>query len=146
MPQDTAAVMTTFAISTVVHWLNITVLWNMSGGVRGKTKTTLNPEDAKAFNANLVQEDPAEVQRVLRAHRNTTDNTLPFLFVALVFVMAGPSALEAYIFLYGFLAARVLYSVCYLKGLQPWRTIFYGISVLLAAGTAIDTIRLVLAK
>lgn len=138
--------MTTFAITTVVHWLNITVLWNMSGGVRGKTKTTLNPEDATAFKANLVESDPAEVQRVLRAHRNTTDNTLPFLFVALVFCMAQPSALEAYIFLYGFLAARVLYSVCYLKGIQPWRTIMYGISVLLAAGTAIDALRLVLMK
>jgi len=146
VPQDSAAVMTTFAISTVVHWLNITVLWNMSGGVRGKTKTTLNPEDARQFKTNLVESEPAEVARVLRAHRNTADNTLPFLFVALVFVMAGPSALEAYIFLYGFMAARVLYSVCYLKGVQPWRTIFYGISVLLAAGTAIDALRLVLSK
>lgn len=138
--------MTTFAISTVVHWLNITVLWNMSGGVRGKTKTTLNPEDAQQFKTNLVESEPAEVARVLRAHRNTADNTLPFLFVALVFVMAGPSALEAYILLYGFMAARVLYSVCYLKGVQPWRTIFYGISVLFAAGTAIDALRLVLSK
>jgi uncharacterized MAPEG superfamily protein len=146
VPQDSAAVMTTFAISTVVHWLNITVLWNMSGGVRSKTKTTLNPEDALQFKTNLVEAEPAEVARVLRAHRNTADNTLPFLFVALVFVMAGPSALEGYIFLYGFMAARVLYSVCYLKGLQPWRSIFYGVSVLLAAGTAIDALRLVLSR
>lgn len=148
MPQDPAvvsSVMTTFAITTVVHWLNITVLWNMSGAVRGKTKTTLNPEDAAAFKSDLVATEPEAVARVLRAHRNTTDNTLPFLFVALVLVMAGPSALEAQILLYGFMAARVLYSVCYLGGVQPWRSLMYGLSVLFALATAIDALRLVLA-
>lgn len=146
MSQDSAVVMTTFAISTVVHWLNITVLWNMSGAVRSKTKTTFNPEDARRFGTTVSATEPEEVARVLRAHRNTVDNTLPFLAVALVFVMSRPSALEGYIFLYGFMATRVLYSVCYLRGIQPWRSVFYGLSVLLALGTAIDTLRLVLAE
>jgi prostaglandin-E synthase 1 len=140
-----APVVTAFAISVVVNWLNITVLWNMSGAARGKTKTTLNPEDAVAFKGQLVEADPPAVARVLRAHRNTIDNTVPFLLVAFVFVSLGPTPLEAQIFLYGFTAARVLYSICYLAGLQPWRTIMYGLSVLLALGVAVDTLRLALA-
>lgn len=137
-------VVTTLVITVVVNWLNITVLWNMSGAARGKTKTTLNPEDAKAFNGALVEADPPEVARVLRAHRNTIDNTVPFLLLAFAFVSVGPSPLEAQILLYGFTFARLAYSVCYLNGLQPWRTIMYGISVLLALGLAVDTLRLLL--
>jgi len=138
-------VITTLVVTVVVNWLNITVLWNMSGAVRGKTKTALNPEDARAFKGSLVEADPPEVSRVLRAHRNTVDNTVPFLLLAFAFASLGPSALEAQILLYGFTVARLAYSVCYLKGLQPWRTIMYGISVLLALGLAVDTLRLLFA-
>lgn len=134
-----------FAVAAVVNSLNILVLWNMSGGVRGKTKTTLNPEDATAFKSNLAEADPPEVARVLRAHRNTADNTTPFLLLGLVFAMLGPSPLEAQIFFYGFTAARVLYSVCYLKGLQPWRTIMYGLGVLATLGMIVDICRLLAA-
>lgn len=133
---------TTLVITTVVNWLNLTVLWNMSGATRGKTKTTLNPEDAVAFKGQQVDADPPEVARVLRAHRNTFDNTVPFLILALVFSGLGPSTLEAQVLLYGFTAARVAYSVCYLKGLQPWRTIMYAIGVLLSLALAVDTLRL----
>lgn len=136
---------TTLVITTVVNWLNLTVLWNLSGAARGKSKTSLNPEDAKAFNGELVEADPPAVARVLRAHRNTFDNTVPFLILALVFCSLGPSALEAQILLYGFTAARLGYSVCYLAGLQPWRTILYGLGVLLSLGLAVDTLRLLFA-
>lgn len=131
-----------YAVSTVVLSLNILVLWNMSGGVRNTVKKTLNPEDAKAFGSNLVQEEPAEIARVLRAHRNTTDNTVPFLLLGAVFVALGPSALEAQIFFYGFTAIRLLYSFCYLKGIQPFRTISYGLGVLLTLGMIGDLCRL----
>jgi len=118
------------AICTVVSAVNILVLWNMSGAVRGGTKTTHNPEDATYFKGNLAEADPPEVARVLRVHRNTADNTAPFLLLGLVFIQLGPAPLAAQIYFYGFAAARVLYSFAYLKGLQPWRTIFYGLGVL----------------
>jgi prostaglandin-E synthase 1 len=134
-----------YAASAVVNVLNILVLWNLSGAVRGKTKTSLNPEDAAAFKADLAQIDPPEVARVLRAHRNTADNTLPFLLLGLVFAMLGPSELEAQIIFYGFAGARVLYSFAYLKGLQPWRTIFYGLGTLATLALLIDICRLLAA-
>lgn len=120
-----------FAVSTVVLTANILVLWNMSGAVRGKTGTTANPEDAAAFKRNVADADPPEVARVLRAHRNTADNTYAFLLLGLVFMHLGPSALEAQIFFYGFAALRVLYSFFYLKGIQPWRSATYGLSAVL---------------
>jgi prostaglandin-E synthase 1 len=134
-----------FAASAVVNVLNLLVLWNLSGAVRGKTKTSLNPEDAAAFKSDLAPADPPEVARVLRAHRNTADNTLPFLLLGFVFVMLGPSPLEAQIIFYGFTAARVLYSFAYLKGLQPWRSIFYTLGVLATFALLIDICRLLAA-
>lgn len=131
-----------YAVSTVVLSLNILVLWNMSGGVRNTAKKTMNPEDAKAFGSTLVEEEPADIARILRVHRNTTDNSVPFLLLGLLLVQLGPSPLEAQIFFYGFAAVRVLYSFCYLKGIQPFRTIFYGLGVLLTLGLVGDICRL----
>lgn len=131
-----------YTVSTVVLTLNMFVLWNMSGGARGKTRTTANPEDAAAFKRSIAEADPPEVARVLRAHRNTADNTLPFLLLGLVFTTLGPSALEAQILFYGFAAARVLYSFFYLKGIQPWRSASYGVGALLTLALTIETLRL----
>lgn len=134
-----------FAVSTLVLVLNILVLWNLSGAVRGRTGTTANPEDAAAFGRNLADGDPPEVARVLRAHRNTADNTYAFLFLGLVFIHLHPGALEAQIFFYGFAAARVLFSICYLKGIQPWRTVAYGLGLFLTLGLVADIGRLLFA-
>ncbi len=121
-----------YALTVVVNTLNILVLWNLSGAARGKTRTTLNPEDATTVvrGATVVDGAAAAVARVLRVHRNTTDNTLPFLLLGLVFVLQRPDLLEAQILFGVFTAARLLFSVSYLAGLQPWRTIGYAIGVL----------------
>ena len=47
---------------------------------------------------------------------------------------AGVDAMMAWIFMGTFAAARVLYSVCYLRGIQPWRTVTFGIGMLATLG------------
>ena len=66
MAQD--PVSTAYTLTLVVNSLNMLVLWNMSGGTRGGTKTTLNPEDAQTVvkGATVVESDPPAVARVLR--------------------------------------------------------------------------------
>ena len=121
-----------YTLTVLVNSLNILVLWNFSGGTRGKTKTTLNKEDAGTVvrGATVVESDPATVARVLRAHRNTFDNTIPFLLLGALFVAQQPDLLELQILLGVFTAARLLYSVAYLSELQPWRTLSYAVGVL----------------
>lgn len=132
-----------YALTVVVNSLNMLVLWNFSGGTRGKTKTTPNPEDARTVvkGSAVVAQDPDSVARVLRAHRNTTDNTLPFLLLALVFVQMRPDPLETQILLGTFTAARLAYTVCYLGQIQPWRTIFYGVGVLATLALVVEILR-----
>lgn len=139
-------VSTAYNLTVVVNSLNLLVLWNLSGGTRGGTKTTPNPEDARTVvrGATVVDADPPEVARVLRAQRNSFDNTIPFLLMASVFAALGPDKLEAQIIFGVFTGARLFYSVAYLKGLQPWRTISYGIGVLATLALMIEICRLTL--
>ncbi len=146
MPRDPLILL--FAYTAAIHAFHLFVLWNLSGAVRMRTKTTLNPEDAKTVvsGAAVVEGEPPEVARVMRVHRNTFDNTLPFLVLGLAFVTLRPAILEVEILFGTFTVARILYTIAYLKGLQPWRSLFYGISVLAYLGLVVEVIRHALAS
>jgi prostaglandin-E synthase 1 len=114
-----------FAIATFALCVNLVFLWAYSGVVRGKTKTTINHEDASAFGAPLVDQHPPAVARVLRAHANAEASIYPFLFLALIFVLAGGSAGFAKIVFGLFTIARLAHSAFYLAEKQPWRTVMF---------------------
>jgi uncharacterized MAPEG superfamily protein len=118
-------------------------LWNLSGAARARTRTTLNPEDAATVvrGAAVVEAEPPAVARVLRAHRNSFDNTIPFLLLGLLFVFQRPNLLEAQILFGAFTAARVAFSITYLAGLQPWRTISYILGVLSTLALIVEVCR-----
>ena len=115
-----------YAAMLIVLSLNMLVLWGYSGGVRGKTKTTPNPEDARSPAQQVVETDPPEVARVLRAHRNATANIVPFALLGFVWVVAGAGGTAAAFVFGAFTLARLAHSFAYLGGKQPWRTVFYG--------------------
>ena len=140
-------VLVAYTLTVVVNTLNLTALWVLSGVARGGTKTTLNPEDAQTIlrGAAIVEAEPAAVARVLRAHRNSFDNTIPFLLLAFVFAAMRPSALEAQIIFGTFTAARLVFSVAYLKGLQPWRSLAYGVGMLATLALLVEVCRLTFA-
>jgi len=114
-----------YAITCLLLCANLVFLWAFSGATRGKTKTAINAEDAAKFGGKLVEVDPPEVARVLRAHANGQANIYPFLFLGLVFVLAGGSAAVAEIIFGIFVVARYAHTYVYLAGKQPWRSIFF---------------------
>ncbi len=117
-----------YAVACVVLSINLLALWGYSGTVRTKTKIAINKEDAERFGAMLEHVDPPEVARVLRAHANAQATIHPFLFLGLVFVLAGGSAGFAEIVFGIFVAARIAHSIAYLAGKQPWRTLLFTVS------------------
>ncbi len=119
-----------YAITSLVLCINLLFLWVYSGTVRAKTGTAANPEDSVQYHAALSETDPPVVARVLRAHRNAEANIYPFLLLGLVFVLAGGSARTAYILFGIFTVGRLLHSVAYLRGKQPWRSVGFGIGAL----------------
>ena len=118
-----------YAVSMLVLALNLLVIWGYSGAVRGKTKTTPNPEDARSL-TKVVDAEPPEVARVLRAHANAMANIVPFAILGLVFVLAGGGGMAANVLFGVFTAARVLHSFVYIAGKQPWRSMAFGIGAL----------------
>ena len=118
-----------YSVAMVVLCLNVLGLWAYSGAVRTKSKTTLNGEDLMSFakDGSLVQADPPNVARVLRAHRNAADNILPFAVLGLLFVLWGASPTLTAIFCGIFVVARIGHSFSYLGEKQPWRTIAFAV-------------------
>jgi prostaglandin-E synthase 1 len=133
-----------YAISAIVLCLNMLFLWAYSGAVRAKTKTVLNTEDASTTSkgADIVETDPPAVARVLRAHRNAEANIYPFLFLALVYVMVGGTDMFAKITFGIFTAARLIHSVVYLNGKQPWRSLMFAIGIVVSVVIAGDIVYL----
>jgi microsomal prostaglandin-E synthase 1 len=119
-----------YALCAVILVLKMFVVSMYSGVVRGRLKVAMNPEDAARFGTQLVETEPAEVARVLRAHRNDLENIPGFLLLGLVAVMMGAPALALKISLIVFTAARVAHSIAYLKSMQPWRSMTFGVGVL----------------
>jgi prostaglandin-E synthase 1 len=117
-----------YAITAVVLNINLLFVWAYSGAARAKTKTAINKEDAERFGTAHEHADPPEVARVLRAHANAQATIYPFLCLGLVFVLAGGSAGFAEVVFGVFTAARILHSIVYLAGKQPWRTLFFTVS------------------
>jgi prostaglandin-E synthase 1 len=115
-----------YAVSVLVLSANLLFLWAYSGSVRGKTKTTPNKEDSKG-GSNLVESEPPEVARVLRAHKNAMANIVPFAILGLVYVLAGGTATVALVIFGVFTFARLAHSFAYLGAKQPWRSIWFGL-------------------
>jgi uncharacterized MAPEG superfamily protein len=118
-----------YGVSCTFLLVHLQAIWLYSGNVRMKTGTSHNTEDATWRNTALRADDPPEVARVLRVHANGQASVYPFLFLGLVFVLSGGSAEFAAWDFGVFAAARILHSIAYLAGRQPWRSIFYALGV-----------------
>jgi uncharacterized MAPEG superfamily protein len=137
-----------YALCSVVLCLNMLGLWGWSGSVRGKTKTTPNPEDAAtvAKGVSVRDEDPPDVARVLRAQRNADVNIVPFLVLGLIYVINGASVVMAWILFGGFTVARLAHTVAYLNARQPWRTIFFVMGGLITLALMVEVVGGALAR
>lgn len=133
-----------YVITSIALLLLMLFLWLYSGSVRSKSKTTVNTEDGAAFKATVVEQDPPAVARVLRAHINAEANIYPFLFLGLLFVALGGSLRMGEIVFGVFVLARLMHAITYLRGSQPWRTIFFIIGGLATGALLVDIVILLL--
>lgn len=141
------ALFKTYAICSCVLSLQMLFLGGLTAGTRAKRGGYMNPEDkVVAFkDAQLVEgaEHP-DVARVQRAHRNLLESLPIFFALGLICVLAGVSQLGGQICVGLFTVARILHSIVYIKGVQPWRTIFYALGALSLFGMAVQIVLAVL--
>jgi uncharacterized MAPEG superfamily protein len=137
-----------YCLAAVALCLNMLGLWGYSGAVRNKSKTTPNPEDAStvAKGSTVTTESPPVVARVLRAHRNATDNAVPFLILGFLYVLLGATPKMAWILFGGFTLARYCHTFFYVGGKQPWRSVAFVAGGLLTLGVMVQVARASIAR
>lgn len=130
-----------YALASVLVGLNMIVLAGMTGSARGKTKSFNNPEDARGGPVGQIHD---EVGRIKRAHQNAIESAIMFYPIGLLYALAGASDLGAKAYFFTYAGARILHSIVYLKHLQPWRTIMYGVGTLAIVGMMAHLVRVAL--
>jgi len=132
---DNPAMQLYFA-SAVVLGMNLLVLANNTALSRAKATEVVNPEDKKLNpEAAVVLEGGNDrTFRYRRAHRNALENIPLFLITGYLLALT-PIPLAALATIFGiFTVARLGHTICYLKGIQPWRTASFGIGALVQLG------------
>jgi uncharacterized MAPEG superfamily protein len=115
-----------YALITVILFFKMVSISLVQGVGRVSTKTFVTPEDAEFFaHAPPAQEEAPIVKRAVNAWRNDLENIPIFLFLGLIYVTLGLWPEGAFIYFSIFVVARILHTIAFLNGLQPWRTIFF---------------------
>lgn len=121
-----------YSMCVVVLALKMFVLALLTGRARARLKTVAIPEDAAMGDAQWLPAEHPAVERIMRAHRNDAENIPAFFAIGLVAVLAGAPPLGLSICCIVFTAARLAHTILFLKAIQPWRSISFGVGTLAA--------------
>ena len=130
-----------YALAATILAVHLILLAFWTGTVRTLRKVYTNPEDAKLNKVEVATADHDDVLRAHRAHVNALENAVPFFAVGLLYAMTDPTKDGAMIYFAVFVAARVLHSVFYLWGRQPFRTLSFAIGALATLGMAVHVVQ-----
>ncbi|MFO2464414.1 MAPEG family protein [Pseudomonas sp. 15FMM2] len=114
-------------------------MWAVScyqGFLRIRRRAFTNPEDAGFFQRDAHPQELPQVSRAAKAWINDLEN-IPLFFVlgGLCLALETTSVITAWLCA-AFTVARVVHTVMYLGGRQPWRTVAYGVGMMCLLGMA----------
>jgi uncharacterized MAPEG superfamily protein len=133
-----------YALTSAILAVHLLVLAFVTGGLRGRRKTFVLPEDAVLNKVAASDREHPDTIRAQRAHMNALENAVPFFVVGALYVATGATTAGAQGYFYTFLAARLLHTVFYFSGRQPFRSISFGVGALAVLGMAFHVIRAVI--
>jgi len=126
--------MTVYALCVVVLFLKMFAISCYQGFLRIRFRAFTNTEDAAVFNRIARENELAQVTRAARAWTNDLESIPAFFALGgLAIAMNAPACITAWLSVL-FTLARVLHTLAYLKGVQPWRTLFYGVGIMCLLG------------
>lgn len=106
---------------------------------RAGAKIVVNPEDVGVTpGAHVEAQDAPDVLRGKRAHMNDLENIPSFLFIATLLTLAGGSATALWAYCGAYFVFRTAHTVCYLNGVQPWRTASFALGQLTLVGAIVN--------
>lgn len=97
-----------------------------------------NREDAVFLGRDPADEELPQVRRAQQVWLNDLENIPIFLALAIAYVvLQADSILVPWLF-GTFVVARTLHTLAYLGGVQPWRTVLYGLGVAVIIVMCVD--------
>ena len=133
-----------YSVCAVVLFLKMFALSSYQGYHRISKGTYKNLEDAALLGKPPAAEEVPQVRRAAQAWLNDLENIPIFLGLGVAYVMVGASAVAAPWLFLTFSAARILHTLSYILGLQPWRTIAYGIGIVCLFGMSVSILAVLL--
>jgi len=134
--------------------LGLMLMSNYTSVLRLSRKVYATPEDY-ALNRLAVPSATVEstrsaelgepIERSRRIHRNHLENVLPFLVLSVLYALTQPGHALFARLLWAFLALRVIYTVFYVRGMQPHRTIAFTVGALISFTIVVLTLAATLA-
>ena len=123
-----------YALCVVVLFLKMFVVSCYQGYHRLRFVAFTNPEDAAVFKRAAQTTERPQVLRAAKAWANDLENIPSFFALGgLAIALDTSAALVAWLSIV-FTCARALHTWAYLAGVQPWRTLFYGVGVVCLLG------------
>jgi glutathione S-transferase len=135
-----------YALIAVILFFKMLALSTVQALARTGAKSFPNPEDAKFFGRGVAPaaDELPIVKRAAAAWRNDLENIPIFLFLAMIYVTLGCWPGGAFIYFSIFVVARIMHTIMYLRGIQPARTIFYGLGIFVCVTLSIQILTTVL--
>lgn len=128
--------MEVYALCVLVLFLKMLAISCYQGFFRLRFRAFTNPEDAGFFHRDANSRELPQVSRAARAWANDLEN-IPLFFVlgGLCIAVEATGVATTWLFC-TFTVARVMHTVMYLRGRQPWRTLAYGVGLICLLGLA----------
>lgn len=119
--------------------LKMMLVGNYTTFLRFKHRVFATAEDYEMRNM-AVREPNAEIERTRRAHLNDLENVLPFFVVSGCCALTDPNPTWFSILMWSYLALRSLYSIFYVRGMQPHRTIAFTFAAIVTGTMMVLTL------
>ncbi|MGM3304567.1 MAPEG family protein [Anabaena sp. WFMT] len=123
-----------YSLCVIVLFLKMFALSAYQGFYRISKRIFVNPEDAAVFNKPPAAEEIPQVQRAAKAWLNDLENIPIFLGLGIAYLLTGASPRAATWLFPTFTIARILHTLMYLFGFQPWRSIMYAVGIICLLG------------
>ena len=123
-----------YALCVVVLFLKMFLVSCYQGYHRLRFVAFTNPEDAAVFRRIAQAAERPQVIRAAKVWANDLENIPLFFALGGLAVALEAATLPVLWLSVVFTVARILHTLAYLRGLQPWRTLFYGIGVICLLG------------
>ncbi|MGX1022621.1 prostaglandin-E synthase 1 [Pseudomonas sp. Y3 TE3536] len=130
-----------YAVCVVALFLKMLAISCYQGYYRLRYRAFTNGEDAAFFGRLANVEELPQVSRAGRAWANDLENIPAFFALAGLAIALNAAAVVIVWLSVVFTVARVAHTVCYLRGLQPWRTVSFAVGLLCLLGLVVTVLQ-----